>query len=148
MMLIYGFSFALPVLYMKLAEMPDSSSLRLLREELLSAGMPPVVGYIFDRAYLTEENFDYVIPMNLKCIFMARYDRNVIKEAIADASKDEKNIREDEFIKDDECYVLEYEFLYSYKEGGNGPSRGESLPLCQIVIFRPDAKGGETIAIS
>lgn len=135
MMFIYGFSFALPVLYMKLVGMPDSRSLRLL-----SAGMPPVVGYIFDRAYFTEENLDYVIPMNLKCIFMVRYDRNVIKAAIADASKDEKIIRGSEFIKDDECYVLEYEFLYSYKEGGNGHGRGESLPQRLIVIFRPDAK--------
>lgn len=78
--------------------------------------------------------------MNMKCIFMARYDRNVIKAAIADASKDEKIIRESEFIKDDECYVLEYEFLYSYKERGNGHGRGESLPQHLIVIFRPDAK--------
>ena len=85
--------------------------------------------------------------MNLKCIFMARYDRNVIKEAIVDAAKNEKIIREGEFIKDEECYALEYEFPYSYKEG-TGPGRGESLPQRLIVIFRPDAKGEETIAIS
>ena len=147
-MVIYGFSSALLVHYMKLAGgLPDSRSLRLLMEEFLSAGTPPA-GYIFDRAYLTEENLDYVIPMNLKCIFMARYDRNVIKEAIADATKNEKIIREGEFIKSEECYALEYEFPYSYKEEGTGPGRGEDLPQHLIVIFRPDAKGEETIAIS
>lgn len=148
MMVIYSFSTGLPVHYMKLAGgLPDSRSLRLLREELISAGTPPA-GYIFDRAYLTDENLDYVIPMNLKCIFMARYDRVVIKEAIADASKDEKIIREGEFIRGEECYALEYEFPYSYKEEGSGPGRGESIPQRLIVIFRPDAKGEETIAIS
>ena len=112
-----------------------------MTEELISAGTPPP-GYIFDRAYLTDENLDYVIPMNLKCIFMARYDRVVIKQAIADASKDEK------IIRGKECYALEYEFPYSYKEEGSGAGRGESLPQRLIVIFRPDAKGEETIAIS
>lgn len=148
MMVIYGFSSGLPVHYMKLAGgLPDSRSLRLLREELISAGTPPA-GYIFDRAYLTEENLDYVIPMKLKCIFMARYDRNSVKDAIADAGKDDRIIREGEFLKEQECYVLEYVFPYSYKEEGSGPGRGESLPQRMIVIFRPDAKGEETIAIS
>ena len=148
MMVIYGFSSGLPAHYMKLAGgLPDSRSLRLLREELISAGTPPA-GYVFDRAYLTEENLDYVIPMNLKCIFMARYDRNVIKEAIADAGREERIIREGEFIRSRECYALEYDFPYSYKEEGSGPGRGEGLPQRLIVIFRPDAKGEETIAIS
>ena len=148
MMVIYSFLSLLPVHYMKLAGgVPDSRSLRLLREELISAGTPPS-GYIFDRAYLTDENLDYVIPMRLKCIFMARYDRVVIKEAIADAAKGEKIIREGEFIKNEECYALEYEFPYSYKEEGSGPGRGESLLQRLIVIFRPDSKGDETIAIS
>lgn len=58
--------------------LPDSRSLRLLREEMISAGTPPV-GYVSDRAYLTEENLDYVIEMGLKCTFMARYDRTCHK---------------------------------------------------------------------
>ena len=148
MMVVYSFTSGLPAHYMKLAGgLPDSRSLRLLREELLSAGTPPA-GYIFDRAYLTDENLDYVVPMGLKCIFMARYDRNVIKEAIADAGRDERIVREGEFIKDEECYAMEYVFPYSYKEEGSGPGRGESLPQRLIVIFRPDVKGEETIAIS
>ena len=149
MMVIYGFSSALPVHYMKLAGgLPDSRLLRLLREKLLCTGTPPA-GYIFDRAYLTDENLDdYVIPMNLKCVFIARYDRNAIKEAISDAAKDERIIKDGEFIKDEECYALEYEFPYSYKEEGAGSGRGESLPQRLIVLFRPDTKGDETIAIS
>ena len=148
MMVVYSFTSGLPAHYMKLAGgLPDSRSLRLLREELLSAGTPPA-GYIFDRAYLTDEDLDYVVPMGLKCIFMARYDRNVIKEAIADAGRDERIIREGEFIKDEECYAMEYVFPYSYKEEGSGPGRGESLPQRLVVIFRPDVKGEETIAVS
>ena len=116
MMVIYGFSSGLPVHYMKLASvLPDSRSLRLLREKLISAGTPPA-GYIFDRAYLTEENLDYVVSMKLKCIFMARYDRNSVKQAIADTGKDDRIVREGIFIKEQEYYALEYAFPYSCKE--------------------------------
>lgn len=97
--------------------------------------------HFFDHTYLADENLDYVIPMNLKCIFMSKYDRNVIKEAIADAAKDKKLIRDGEFIKYEECYAIEYVFPYSYKEEGTCSGKGESLPQRLIVIFRPDAGG-------
>ena len=79
---------------------------------------------------------------------LARYDRNSVKQAIADTGKDDRIVREGIFIKEQECYALEYAFPYSCKEEASGPGRGESLPQRLIVIFRPDAKGEETIAIS
>ena len=48
MVVVYGFTSGLSVRYMKLAGgLPDSRSLRLLREEMISAGTPPA-GYVFD----------------------------------------------------------------------------------------------------
>lgn len=148
MMVVYSFNSGLPVRYMKLAGgLPDSMSLRLLREEMISAGTPPA-GYVFDRAYLTEENLDYVIEMGLKCIFMARYDRKCIKEAIADAGANDRIVRDGEFIKDAGCYALEYDFPYSYKKEGSGPGRGECMSQRLVVIFRPDRKGANILELS
>ena len=114
---------------------------------MIIAGTPPA-GYVFDRAYLTEENLDYVTKMGLKCIFMVRNDRIRIKNAIADAGANDRIVRDGEFINDAGCYALEYDFPYSYKKEGSGPGRGECMPQRLVVIFRPDRKGTDILELS
>jgi hypothetical protein len=148
LMVMYNMETGLPAHYRKLpGNIPDSRTLRILIEELKSAGFG-TCGFILDRAYLSKENLDLVVPEGIKAIFMAKTGDGAIAECIADALSSEGDITSTgSFLREHDCYAKDYEYPYAFKEG-EGKGKGTSLPQRLCLCFDPEAKGVEEKALT
>ena len=148
LMVMYNMENGLPAHYRKLpGNIPDSRTLRILIEELKSAGFGNC-GFIFDRAYLNKENLDLVVPEGIKAIFMAKTGDGAVAECIASALSPGDDITATGcFLREHDCYAKDYEYPYAFKES-EGKGKGTSLPQRLCLFFDPEAKGVEEKALT
>ncbi len=143
LMVMYDMNSELPAHYRNLpGNIPDSRTLRLLMEELRSVNFKNF-GLILDRAYLTKENLDLLVPNGIKCIFMAKTSDKYIKAEILKASSSDENIRKTgQFLVDYDCYAKECEYPYSYKSHDQ-KGRGTEITQRLCLFFDPELQGAE-----
>jgi hypothetical protein len=148
LMVMYNMATGLPAHYRKLpGNMPDSRTLRILLEELKSAGFGGC-GLILDRAYLSRENLDLLVPEGIKAIFMAKTGDAAVSACIDDALSPGGDITvTGSFLKDHDCYARDYEYGYTYWEGEK-KGKGLSLPQRLCLYFDPEARGAEEKALT
>lgn len=143
LMVMYNMASGMPAHYRKLpGNIPDSRTLRLLVEELKSAGFGGY-GLILDRAYLNKENLDLLVPEGIRAVFMAKTKDARILECIEDALSEEGSIMATgSFLREHDCYAKDYTYSYSYKES-EGKGKGTSVPQRLCLYFDPETRGAE-----
>lgn len=147
-LVMYDMVSELPAHYRNLpGNMPDSRTLRLLFEELKSAGFNEF-GLVLDRAYLTKENLDLFVLNGYKGIFMAKTSDSAVKNEIIRLSSRETSIkRTGVFLPEFDCYAKECIYPYSYKETA-GKGRGTELDQRLCLFFDPELQGAEDKELS
>ncbi|MCH3918099.1 MAG: transposase [Spirochaetia bacterium] len=148
LLVMYDMATGLPAHYRKLpGNIPDSRTLRLLLEELKSAGFSDY-GLILDRAYLSKENLDLLVPEGIRAIFMAKTGDAKITKCIGEALSESGSITaRGVFLRDHDCYAKDYEYPYCYREN-EGKGHGTSVPQRLCLFFDPEARGAEDKALT
>jgi hypothetical protein len=148
LLVMYDMATGLPAHYRKLpGNIPDSRTLRLLLKELKSAGFSDY-GLILDRAYLSKENLDLLVPEGIRAIFMAKTGDAKITKCIGEALSESGSITaRGVFLRDHDCYAKDYEHPYCYREN-EGKGHGTSVPQRLCLFFDPEARGAEDKALT
>ncbi|MCH3918180.1 MAG: hypothetical protein LKE40_12145 [Spirochaetia bacterium] len=116
-------------------------------EELKSAGFSDY-GLILDRAYLSKENLDLLVPEGIRAIFMAKTGDAKVMKCIGEALSESGSITaRGVFLRDHDCYAKDYEYPYCYRET-EGKGHGTSVPQRLCLFFDPEARGAEDKALT